>query len=333
MEMGRKLRTGLAVLSIAVLAGCGSGDGDSNSNSNNSSAATSFVSYTGKTSAAVIDSENVKSLASGADAVAAYAIEADDAYDLPPEVGVASTVGSRGTFDEELLVPLLKKLPSFGDQELQIKRQVQSGSSVIDCDSGTMTVVSSDKGASVTYSNCLFDGISYSGSLSSFNTATGVKIEFNDLTTVDLAAATYRISGYSQVDTYADGSTRIVNDITVTENNRTERFQGESYCDAEYNCRYSSYVSEGGKTYRYDIEQSVSSTSGSYSAVLKMYHPDYGYTTVTMTSLVPCEGGGFTSGEIRITDDSGSWAQLTYNSCGGSVTLTTSDGLSEAVVL
>lgn len=81
------------------------------------------------------------------------------------------------------------------------------------------------------------------------------------------------------------------------------------------NCTVSENFSEGGVSYR-TTNVTFTGTGSDYDFSARIYHEDYGYVDIEATGLVLCDDGGFSSGNIVVTDSSSTEVlSLTYSGC------------------
>lgn len=146
------------------------------------------------------------------------------------------------------------------------------------CDSGSVTVSTNNStSATVTYNNCTYNEGGYS---TTFN-------------------------GSASFTSSSDGSFTYDYDITATYGGQTYSVTGTFSCDSQGNCNYSDEFSANGVSYRIENATVTSSYNG-YDVSFRIYHDEFGYIDVEGNDLVQCSDGGFSDGEITVTDGSGS---------------------------
>jgi len=99
-------------------------------------------------------------------------------------------------------------------------------------------------------------------------------------------------------------------DYTVTYRGETNRYQGSYRCNGNdfTSCSYTNnYAGRSGRSYRSENVNVSGDNSSGYSVSARVYDQELGYLDYQASNLVLCEGGfGFQSGDISVTDSSGS---------------------------
>jgi hypothetical protein len=127
-----------------------------------------------------------------------------------------------------------------------------------------------------------------------------------------------------------DGSFSYEYDLTTTYGGESTTLTATYSCDAEYNCSYEDSFVSGGTSYKISNASVSGNSSSGYNVTVRVTNENYGYVDIEATGLVPCSGGGFSSGSIDVTDSSGSSVlEVTFVSC--SEMTVTFEGVAETV--
>jgi hypothetical protein len=106
----------------------------------------------------------------------------------------------------------------------------------------------------------------------------------------------------------------------------TATYQGETYSTSgTYNCNFetavgctytSNFSDREGRSYRAENVSVSGNASQGYNVNARVYSETHGYIDIRSSGLVPCDGGGFSSGEISVTDASGAAVvTATFSGC------------------
>ncbi|WP_111641411.1 hypothetical protein [Marinimicrobium alkaliphilum] len=120
------------------------------------------------------------------------------------------------------------------------------------------------------------------------------------------------------------------NNVTFTYLGETHTLNSTISCDlgGTGECSYSSdFSGSDGRTYRASNTQVSGNESTGYNVSARVYDPDHGYVDYQASGITLCSGGGIGSGNITVSDSSGSVLEITFTSC-DSMTVTY-DGVSE----
>jgi len=161
---------------------------------------------------------------------------------------------------------------------------------------GSASFSGNESKATMSFSNCVIEGITYSGTAIVTSTATSFSIVYQN----------FRV-------TY-DGITETLN-MTIS-------------CDDNFDCTYSSDFAEDGRSYRVENSSVSGDDIDGYDVSATVYDEEYGKVTFTSTGLLfDCDNGYPSQGSITMTAD-GETVSVTFDSC-TSYTVTY-DGVSDS---
>jgi len=148
--------------------------------------------------------------------------------------------------------------------------------------------------------------------------------------TYSYGSETTVIDGTATWTTNEDGSFSYEYNLTTTYAGETTTITGTYSCDSEFNCSYQDNFVEGGTSHSISNVSVSGNNSSGFNVSARVSHEDYGYIDIEATGLILCSGGGFESGNISVTDSSGSIVlQIDFVSC--SEMTVTFDGVAETV--
>lgn len=107
--------------------------------------------------------------------------------------------------------------------------------------------------------------------------------------------------------------------VTVSYGGNTQVLNMEMRCDTEgsYNCTYSSnFAGSDGRIYRNSDSQVSGNASSGYNVSARVYDPEHGYFYIQASNIILCDGGGIGTGNISVTDSTGSEVfAIDFTSC------------------
>ncbi|WP_372987720.1 hypothetical protein [Marinobacter sp.] len=276
--MGRTWIRGLALCTVLGLTACGGGGGGGGS----SSSTTTF-----NESAATIASEaDAKTAAEATTQAATQAVIEDEAANFAP---VAAQINSFNpnevTKDLSLEILEVANLPS-------------GATYVYDGECGGSASVTSDNQSRM---KIVYDNYCMPVDATSNYVLNGVY------------DVTYTLSGDQVTGFSADF------DYAGTYAGETYRSKGNVSCTGEFleNCTYSStFNGTNGRAYRISGVSVTGDQYSGYNISARVYDGDRGYVEFQGSGLIPCSGGGFSSGTITFSDSDGEVITATFSTCG-----------------
>lgn len=277
-DMGRTWIRGLALCTVLGLTACGGGGGGGGT----SSSTTTF-----NESAATIASEaDAKTAAEATTQAATQAVIEDEAANFAPVAAqIDSFNANEVTKDLSLEILAVANLPS-----------------------GATYVYNGECGgsASVTTDN-----------------QSRMKIVYDNYCMPVDATSNYVLNGVYDV-TYTLSGDQVTGfsadfDYAGTYAGETYRSKGNVSCTGEFldNCTYSStFNGTNGKAYRISGVSVTGDHYSGYNISARVYDGDRGYVEFQGTGLIPCSGGGFSSGTVIFSDSDGEVVTVTYSTCG-----------------
>lgn len=253
--------------------------------------------YSGNTSAATVDDSNKGTAATAASVGATKAIDIETGSDASP------FSASRDALND------------LADRMAVQSRAMSSRAT----GSGTFGSEYCNGGGSISYSFDL-DNSGYGYYEYSYNNCS-----------LSYGSFTFNYDGDMYYELKSDGSFYYEYDLTYTYDGETYTLNATARCDSSYNCTYEDNFTSGGVSYRVTNVSVSGSNSFGYSVDATVYHEDLGYVEIESTGLITCSSGGFSSGNIQVTDSTGSvvmevdfnndcsTATVTYQSVGTTV--------------
>lgn len=203
-------------------------------------------------------------------------------------------------------IPLGASISSFSNEEL-VRSHSLDLVEVANLPAGATTVVEGECGGSANITS---------------NGSNHVTIVYNDYClsidgfdyvlngTYDI---TYTLSGETITSFSADY------DVTATYRGETYSSSGSISCQGESltDCTVvSDFNGTNGRSYRItNLTVSGDEVNG-YNVSARVYDGDVGYVDFQATGLVPCDGGGFSSGTIEFSDSNGGTVTVVFSGCG-----------------
>ena len=301
-------------LTSSLLVGCGGSGGGSSSVTGNKA-------YSGKETAASLNSENSQDLAdSSIEIVKSLAVDVSEVENLP--FGVVS----QAKINKENLDTFIDKAVDFSElSNLPIGiTETEVGS----C-GGTVTASGSESSFKAVFKNyCETEGygqdaitITLNGTITGKITDSKESFTYNPLE-MTINNETVSISGTVSV-TYTNTSEIRNDDLKLVTSRGTLSWMSESECQNNYPyaCTYTEYfTADNGVTYRadnYDLSQS----SNGWDLSGRVYDPVYGYFDLNASDIQYCTdaSGRIESGTIAITDQNSDVLGIQFSGCGSYV--------------
>ncbi len=294
-----KLALSTMIALVFVLQGCGGGSGGASSGG-------SGITYSGVVTQATVDGSNADALARAGAAGAGQSVASDNT-----PIVFRSPTDQKAKL-RELSLRLIRLLErDDGALAARAAARTQDYSSSLCPGGGTAYLTAPDYADPNNYSfsfeftNCTDDSVSgvtyvYSGTVSASYTQGSGGFSF------EIAFQNFTIT---IIDAYTHTGT--VNLTMACSGTDTE-----GYSDAT--CTYhSDFTGFDGRVYRIRNVTVSGDGSGGYTITATVYHPDYGYVTVTTAAPVTfnCSGGFPDSGTLVLSGSGGSTATVDFIDC------------------
>lgn len=235
------------------------------------------------TSATTVDGSNKTEVARTARVGSEKAIEGSAA----PKTLASSMSGG------DLSFALMKDTVSYFDQGAMSRDIVDLSASVCPDGGSAVYETTGEQNSQYGFFTVVYDNCSYS---------------YGSETTLIDGTATWTFN--------EDNSFSYEYDLTTTYAGETTTITGTYSCNAEGSCSYEDNFVEGGTSYSVSNVLVSGNNSSGFSVSARVSHEDYGYIDIQGTGLVLCSGGGFSAGNISVTDSSGSVVlQINFVSC------------------
>lgn len=288
-----------SILSALILSACGGSSGGTPTSSN--------TSYSGLTTAAVIDADNAEIIGTSSTEAIANILTGESVPFLPTSASITTIDSSMNQTVIDIAksvansTPYLN-LPLAADVTISYTELASIDSTLAFC------------GGSATVDDALI--ASFTEFLNTGELIFNGRMTFIDLCVTDPVQGDLTLNGTVIFTTTAQSSSIKYSNMTVNDGSTIQSFNIEVTCSTLSCVVTTDYEGSDSNIYRIEGVSISDNGSGTYSISATFYHPDHGSVTIIGTDLTfNCASGFPGSGQITYSSTDGTSGTITFAGC------------------